>query len=76
MAKLNLPAGTIVIDPSSGETSIVSWANSSHIQFKGGTSCSPRNFRMFYRECDIVRPGEAREWLSGDSRTTLVDNRG
>jgi hypothetical protein len=67
-----LPKGTVVIDPSTGETSRVKWASIDHVQFEGGTSCSPANFDLFYRECDIVRPGETKQWFSGDDRTKMV----
>jgi hypothetical protein len=70
-----LPAGTKVINPSTGSVSIVKWASKTHVQFEGGHSCSVKSFPMFYRDCDIVRPGECKPWISGDDRTAIVNNR-
>jgi hypothetical protein len=72
---INLPKGTLVINSGTGETSRVKWANSDHIQFEGGRSCSAKDFPLFYSDSDIVRPGECKEWMSGDYRTKTIDNR-
>jgi hypothetical protein len=70
-----LPVGTIVINGATGEERRVKYQTRDHVQFEGGSSCSPRNFKMFYSEWDIVRPGEVKPWISGDERTKIVDNR-
>lgn len=70
-----LPSGTLVINPTNGETNRIKWVSHDHVQFEVG-SCSVKNFSMFYSACDVVRPGECKEWLSGDERTKIVDNSG
>jgi len=73
--KMDLPTGTIVLNGSTGEERKVKWASLSHVQFDNSTSCSGKDFFLFYSECDIVRPGECKPWISGDERTKMVDNR-